>query len=86
MLLQSSRQIGHKTHRTRPASSSLPELLSGIGSTLVGINQTMKTLLQDLTFSDGVQALMDGILFQRLEESSNANPIFTLIRDYLGSL
>ncbi|KAK9926196.1 hypothetical protein M0R45_023438 [Rubus argutus] len=67
-------------------SPSLPELLSGVGSTLVGVDQTMKTLLQDLTFSDGVQARMDGIMFQRLEGASNANPIFTLIRDYLGSL
>ncbi|XP_062030049.1 serine protease SPPA, chloroplastic [Rosa rugosa] len=67
-------------------SPSLPELLSGVGSTLVGVEQTMKTLLQDLTFSDGVQARMDGILFQRLEGASNANPIFNLIRDYLGSL
>ncbi|KAM5571018.1 hypothetical protein ABKV19_011577 [Rosa sericea] len=54
-------------------SPSLPELLSGVGSTLVGVEQTMKTLLQDLTFSDGVQARTDGILFQRLEGASNAN-------------
>ena len=67
-------------------SPSLPELLSGVGSTLVGVDQTLKTLLQDLTFSDGVQARMDGIMFQKLEGASNANPIFNLIRDYLGSL
>ncbi|XP_050376446.1 serine protease SPPA, chloroplastic [Argentina anserina] len=67
-------------------SPSLPELLSGVGSTLVGVDQTLRTLLQNLTFSDGVQARMDGIMFQRLEGASNANPIFNLIRDYLGSL
>ncbi|KAF8365148.1 hypothetical protein HHK36_032836 [Tetracentron sinense] len=70
---------------SRP-SPTVPEILTGIGSSLVGVDRTLKELLQDLTFSDGVQARMDGILFQRLEGASFANPIFTLIKDYLSSL
>ncbi|GMY15432.1 serine protease SPPA, chloroplastic [Fagus crenata] len=69
---------------SRP-SPSLPELLSGIGNTLVGVDRTLKELLQELTFADGVQARMDGIMFQRLEGYAYANPIFTLIKDYLSS-
>lgn len=70
---------------SRP-SPSLPEILSGIGSTLVGVDRTLKELLQGLTFSDGVQARMDGIMFERLEGYPYANPILTLIKDYLSSL
>ncbi|EXB76392.1 Protease 4 [Morus notabilis] len=70
---------------SRP-SPTLPEILSGIGSTLVGVDTTVKELLQDLTFCDGVQARMDGIMFQRLEGTSNGNPIFALLKDYLSSL
>ncbi|XP_062116812.1 serine protease SPPA, chloroplastic isoform X2 [Humulus lupulus] len=70
---------------SRP-SPTLPEILSGIGSTLVGVDTTVKALLQDMTFSEGVQARMDGILFERLEGASNSNPIFGLIKDYLSSL
>jgi protease-4 len=69
---------------SRP-SPTLPELLSGIGNTLVGVDRTLKELLQELTFADGVQARMDGIMFQRLEGYAYANPIFTLIKDYLSS-
>ncbi|XP_030493781.1 serine protease SPPA, chloroplastic [Cannabis sativa] len=70
---------------SRP-SPTLPEILSGIGSTLVGVDTTVKALLQDMTFSEGVQARMDGILFERLEGTSSSNPIFGLIKDYLSSL
>lgn len=70
---------------SRP-SPTLPEILSGIGSSVVGAERTLKELLQDLAFSKGVQARMDGILFQGLEEASYDNPILTLIKDYLGSL
>ncbi|KAJ6874402.1 serine protease SPPA [Populus alba x Populus x berolinensis] len=70
---------------SRP-SPTLPEILSGIGSSVVGAERTLKELLQDLAFSEGVQARMDGILFQGLEEASYDNPILTLIKDYLGSL
>ncbi|KAF5202547.1 Serine protease sppa protein [Thalictrum thalictroides] len=70
---------------SRP-SPTLPELLSGIGSSLLGLDQTVKVLLQELTLSEGVQARMDGIMFERLEGASSGNPIFTLIKDYLSSL
>lgn len=70
---------------SRP-SPTLPEILSGIGNTLVGVDATIKELLQDLTFSDGVQARMDGIMFQRLEGAYLSNPFFALIKDYLSSL
>ncbi|KAL8216073.1 hypothetical protein R6Q57_022910 [Mikania cordata] len=68
------------------SSPTLPELLSGIGSSTVGIDATLKQLMDDLTSNYGVQARMDGIMFQRLEGSSFANPIFSLIKDYLSSL
>ena len=48
-------------------SPSLPEVLSGIGSTIAGVDRTLKDLLQSLTLADGVQARMDGIMFERLE-------------------
>ena len=65
---------------------SLPEILRALGSSLVGVDRTLKELLQDLTFSDGVQARMDGIMFQQLEEHPNANSILALMKDYLSSL
>ncbi|KAI3686590.1 hypothetical protein L1987_80270 [Smallanthus sonchifolius] len=68
------------------SSPSLPELLSGIGSSVIGIDMTLKQLMDSLTSSDGVQARMDGIMFQRSEGSSFANPIFNLLKDYLSSL
>ncbi|GAB4845335.1 hypothetical protein Ancab_038743 [Ancistrocladus abbreviatus] len=67
-------------------SPSLPEILSGIGSSIVGVDRTIKELLQELAFSEGVQARMDGIIFERLEEASFINPISALLKDYLGSL
>ncbi|XP_034672981.1 serine protease SPPA, chloroplastic [Vitis riparia] len=70
---------------SRP-SPTVSEILTGIGSSIVGVDRTLKELLQDLTFSNGVQARMDGILFQKLEEASDSNPIFTLVKDYLSSL
>ncbi|KAK6261798.1 hypothetical protein QUC31_007614 [Theobroma cacao] len=70
---------------SRP-SPTLPEILSGIGNSIVGVDGTLKEVLQELTFSDGVQARMDGIVFQRLEGLSNATPLFSLIKDYLSSL
>ncbi|KAM7479781.1 hypothetical protein LguiA_027994 [Lonicera macranthoides] len=70
---------------SRP-SPSLPEVLSGIGSSLAGVDRTLNGLLEDLTFADGVQARMDGIMFQRLEGASYASPILNLIKDYLSSI
>ncbi|RDX74742.1 Serine protease SPPA, chloroplastic, partial [Mucuna pruriens] len=70
---------------SRP-SPSLPEIFSGLGNSLVGVDRTLKELLQDLTFSHGVQARMDGIVFEKLEGYPYANPIFALMKDYLSSL
>jgi len=70
---------------SRP-SPSLPEILSGLGNSLVGVDRTLNELLQDLTFSHGVQARMYGIMFEKLEGYPNANPILALIKDYLSSL
>ncbi|XP_077221850.1 serine protease SPPA, chloroplastic-like [Tasmannia lanceolata] len=67
-------------------SASLPEIISGIGNSLFGVESTVKELLQDLTSSDRVQARMDGIMFERLEGVSYSNPIFQLIKDCLSSL
>jgi len=70
---------------SRP-SPSLPEILSGLGNSLVGVDRTLKELLQELTFSDGVQARMDGIVFEKLEGYPYGNPILAMIKDYLSSL
>ncbi|XAR63859.1 hypothetical protein NMG60_11023988 [Bertholletia excelsa] len=70
---------------SRP-SPTLPEILSGIGSSLVGVDRNLKELLHNLTSSDGIQARMDGIMFQQLEGASYASPFLTLIKDYLSSL
>ncbi|KAG4932614.1 hypothetical protein JHK87_046616 [Glycine soja] len=70
---------------SRP-SPSLPEILRGLGNSLVGVDRTFNELLQDLTFSHEVQARMDGIMFEKLEGYPYANPILALIKDYLSSL
>ncbi|KAI8528747.1 hypothetical protein RHMOL_Rhmol12G0171300 [Rhododendron molle] len=67
-------------------SPSLPEILSDIGSSVVGVDRTLKGLLEDLTSSNGIQARMDGIMFQQLEGASFASPFLNLIKDYLSSL
>ncbi|GMQ11098.1 hypothetical protein CsSME_00053864 [Camellia sinensis var. sinensis] len=56
--------------QSRP-SPTLPEILVVI------------ELLQDLAFSDEIQALIDGIMFQKLDGVSNYSPLYTLIKDYL---
>ncbi|KHN05201.1 hypothetical protein glysoja_042573 [Glycine soja] len=68
------------------ANPSLPEILLGVGCSLVVADRTVKELLQGLTFSDGVQARMDGILFQTLEEYPFGNPILSIIKDIISSL
>ncbi|KAJ8752251.1 hypothetical protein K2173_003887 [Erythroxylum novogranatense] len=70
---------------SRP-SPTLPELLSGIGNSVADVDRSFKELLQNLSLSDGIQARMDGILFQRLEGASYANPILNLIKDYFSSI
>lgn len=66
--------------------STLPELLSGIGSSIVGVDQTLRELLQGLALADGVQARMDGIMFQGSDNASYGNASMTLIKDYLSSI
>ncbi|KAJ9568317.1 hypothetical protein OSB04_004283 [Centaurea solstitialis] len=63
---------------SRP-SLSLTRILFGLGSS--SLNQ----LVDGLTPSDEVQARMDGIMFQGSEGSSFADPVFTLLKDYLRS-
>ncbi|KAK1384166.1 serine protease SPPA, chloroplastic-like, partial [Heracleum sosnowskyi] len=70
---------------SRP-SSTLPELLGGIGSSIVGVDQTLRELLQGLASADGVQARMDGIMFQGSENASYGNTFMSLIKDYLSSI
>ncbi|KAI0518724.1 hypothetical protein KFK09_006160 [Dendrobium nobile] len=69
---------------SRP-SPSLPELVSSIGSSIFGLERTMKEMLQDVASFGSVQARMEGILFERLEKPDYANPIFSLLKDYFSS-
>ncbi|KAK6921078.1 Peptidase S49 [Dillenia turbinata] len=48
---------------SRPTPTLL-EILSGIGSSLIGVDRTLKELLHDQTFSEEVQVRMDGIMFR----------------------
>lgn len=70
---------------SRP-SPSLPELLSGAGSSMLGVERTLKELLESLASSEGIQARMDGIMLHKLEGASYANPFLNLIKDILSSL
>lgn len=69
---------------SRP-SASLPEVLSGIGSSLAGADRTLKELLNDVGSSDGIQARMDGVMFEKLGGAAYTNPLFMLIKDCLSS-
>ncbi|KAJ8553755.1 hypothetical protein K7X08_024433 [Anisodus acutangulus] len=69
---------------SRP-SASLPEVLSGIGSSLAGSDRTLKELLNDVSSSDGIQARMDGVMFEKLGGAAYTNPLFMLIKDCLSS-
>lgn len=62
-------------------SPTIPEILTGIGNYLFGV----KELLEDLTVRTGVQARMDGILFEKLENAPDDVGIFQLLKDYLRS-
>ena len=67
-------------------SYSLLELLSDIEGTFVGVNRSLKGLVRELTSYEGVQARMDGIIFERMAGASHGNPIIGLLRDFLGCL
>ncbi|XP_060204887.1 serine protease SPPA, chloroplastic isoform X2 [Lycium barbarum] len=69
---------------SRP-SASLPEVLSGIGSSLAGADRTLKELLNEVASSDGIQARMDGVMFEKLGGAAYTNPLFMLIKDCLSS-
>ncbi|XP_020587491.1 serine protease SPPA, chloroplastic [Phalaenopsis equestris] len=69
---------------TRP-SPSLPELLSSIGSSIFGLERTVKEMLQEVSSFGSVQARMEGLLFERLEKPDDANPILSLLKDYFNS-
>jgi protease-4 len=68
------------------SSSSLPEILFDGLSSLTGVVNALKMLLQELTFSGGVQTRMDGNIFRSLEGYPNANSILSIIKDYISSL
>jgi len=63
------------------ASPTLPEILSGIGGSLLGVDRVVKGVLQDVTSLNGVQARMDGILFERLENMPGENQLFLLVKE-----
>ncbi|KAL3512357.1 hypothetical protein ACH5RR_025076 [Cinchona calisaya] len=68
-------------------SPSLPEIVSRLGKSLVGADTTLKQLLDDLAFSDEIQARMDGIImFQNLDGADYSSPILLMMKDYVGSL
>lgn len=62
------------------ASPTLPEILSGIGGSLLGVDRVVKGVLHDVTLN-GVQARMDGILFERLENMPGENQLFLLVKE-----
>ncbi|URE34764.1 Peptidase family S49 [Musa troglodytarum] len=66
-------------------SPSLPELLSGIGNSLLGLDKTVKEALQELKCLNGVQARMEGILFESVGNAFDDNPIIAIIMDCLNS-
>jgi len=65
-------------------SPTLPEILSGIGGSLLGVDRAVKGVLQDMSSLSGVQARMDGILFENLGDMSGENRLFLLIKDILN--
>ncbi|XP_062222122.1 serine protease SPPA, chloroplastic isoform X2 [Phragmites australis] len=65
---------------SRP-SPTLPEILSGIGGSLLGVDRVVKGMLQDMTSLRGVQARMDGILFESLGDMSGENQLFLFIKE-----
>ncbi|KAL3639311.1 hypothetical protein CASFOL_017218 [Castilleja foliolosa] len=70
---------------SRP-SASLPELLSGLGSSIAEAEKVIKGLAQVMVSSDGIQARMDGIMLEQLDGASYANIFVTLVTDFLSSL
>ncbi|KAG6410601.1 hypothetical protein SASPL_128663 [Salvia splendens] len=69
---------------SRP-STSLPELLGGLGGSIAEADKAIRELLEVMASSSGIQARMDGIMMEQLG-GSYTNIIFTVIKDYLSSL
>jgi len=67
-------------------SPTLPKVSSNQGNSLDGADRTFEELLQDLTFSDEVQARMDETMIQNLDGYPSANPISALLNDCLNSM
>ncbi|KAI3504716.1 hypothetical protein L1887_26393 [Cichorium endivia] len=67
-------------------SLSLPQILFHMLTSATGLDTSLKQLHDGSTTSDGVQACMDGIMFQGSKGSSLADPIFDMLKDYLSSL
>ncbi|KAL8478749.1 hypothetical protein ACS0TY_030579 [Phlomoides rotata] len=70
---------------TRP-STSLPEFLSGFGSSVAEADKAIREIVQIMTSYDGIQARMDGIMLEQPDGASHASIIFTMIKNYLRSL
>ncbi|KAK1317186.1 hypothetical protein QJS10_CPA05g01983 [Acorus calamus] len=68
---------------SRP-SPTLLDVLTGMGNSVFGFESKMNEVLHELTSFNGVQARMDGIIFERLGGASMGSPILSLIKDYLG--
>jgi protease IV len=67
-------------------SPSLQAVLTGIGNSLIGIDKAAKQVLNDVSAISGVQARMDGIIFEGLGEATDVERILALIKDYLSAL
>ncbi|KZV21705.1 serine protease SPPA, chloroplastic [Dorcoceras hygrometricum] len=71
---------------SRPSTSPL-DIIGGLGSSLVEADKGIKELLQVMASSDGIQARMDGIMFEKFDgAASSIRFLFTFIKDYLRSL
>jgi len=51
---------------------------------LLGVDRAVKGVLQDMTALSGVQARMDGILFENLGDMSGENQLLLLIKDIMN--
>jgi protease IV len=67
-------------------SPSLQAVLTGIGSSLIGIDRAAKQVLNDVSAISGIQARMDGIIFEGLGEATDVERMLAFIKDYLSAL
>ncbi|KAF3331460.1 Serine protease SPPA [Carex littledalei] len=64
----------------------LQDVLTGIGSLLIGISKAAKQVLNDVSAISGVQARMDSITFEGLGVATDVERILALIKDFLRAL